>query len=96
MSVSIRELTDNEWTIAIPARLGLLLNIYTETSICPAVETDDYQVRELIARQLIADVPAESSELQLTERGKKLIEMVLATPLPRHVWADPRKAEVMG
>lgn len=32
-----------------------------------------------------------TSSYQVTERGEKFLAMVLNTPYPEHVWADPRE-----
>ena len=33
----------------------------------------------------------EESGYATTERGRKFLDMILATPYPQHVWIDPRE-----
>lgn len=84
-----RELTDDEWTIAIPFRLEFLFRIYTHSAHYPDTDTTNaVWIKEFHARGLLAH---NEEYPQLSDRGEKLIKMILATPLPSQVWVDPRK-----
>lgn len=98
MSVHVRELTDDKWTIAIPARLELLLKIHAGSVKYPLeepIDPEEFFVSEFLKRGLITGEFIIKQQVHLSERGRKLVEMILATPLPLHAWTDPRGEEVM-
>lgn len=92
MSMQTRELADDEWTIGILGRLEFLLRIYSRSVRYPMRnEIQNLWVEEFDTRGLLVRYCIEGTALELSGRGKRLIEMILATPLPCQVWVDPRK-----
>lgn len=70
-----------------------LLNIVMHYATCAGDYTVPAPILEVSIERLVSlqllECRADDGRLhQITERGRKYFEMVLATPLP--VWADPR------
>lgn len=77
------------WT---PFQINLILHFHTRYDEHPQASAPIYD--ETVARLVsVGVIHTHDGRLTTTELGKALVKMWRKTPLPAHVWVDPRTDE---
>jgi hypothetical protein len=77
------------WT---PYQINIVLHYHCSSAPWPLPNAPIFKntMNDLVAIGILEVVNADLNQYQATDRGRALIDMWCATPLPKQKWFDPR------